>query len=685
MSDPIPGQLLGNILRDHDCLRLAVLNACEGARQSNQDPFSGVAQSLCQQRLPAVVAMQFEISDDAAKTFAEEFYGAIADGLPVDAAVSESRKALFSGRFGQEWATPVLYMRSSSGVLFEVQRRAKPAVEPKPSPQPDPKPQPAAAQPVQPAPQVPPVQPRSAPPPPPPVPPPQFRPGPTPLEQEAERRRREAERIKQDRALFDLEQARLKAERLKEEQRLKEERLRREQIEAQQRADQERARLEEARRRVEEQRLKDERARFEQQQAKHAEEQRQQEERLRREREAAANVARVPPPAPPPQPLRAAPPVVPPKKSHRARNIILGILGAIVLFFIIIMIIDVVSEQSRKSSSSTTTYAETPERHLLSGDQAMESENYDNAISEYNAAIAQNADYADAHSHLCNAIALKGENTPNRKGDYDAAVAQCEKAVQLAPNDAAAHSNLCNALDDQEYSALEMKGNFDHAISECRRAIQLNPNYAAAYNNLCNVIGNRSEQRIAHPNDRNEGIAACRKAIALQADYAEPHKNLADFYRLSGNDSQAKADAVSANRFFQMATAEYRNAVTIKPRYREAQVALGAILYQTNDPDNAIAELNKAAEVDSNYFETFYWLGNVYLYEKKDYGQAAENFRKSLTLKPDLDFAEYGLSVALRAQGNSVEADQHLTSAYRLNENDKNIAADYKKYISGEN
>ena len=230
MSDPVPGQLLGNILRDHDCLRLAVLNACEGARQSNQDPFSGVAQSLCQQRLPAVVAMQFEISDDAAKTFAEEFYGAIADGLPVDAAVSESRKALFSGRFGQEWATPVLYMRSSSGVLFEVQRRAKPAVEPKPAPQAEPNlnPQPRNRSACT---QAPPVQPRSAPPPPPPVPPPQFRPGPTPLEQEAERRRREAERIKQERALFDLEQSRIKAERLKEEQRLKDERLRREQIE----------------------------------------------------------------------------------------------------------------------------------------------------------------------------------------------------------------------------------------------------------------------------------------------------------------------------------------------------------------------------------------------------------------------------------------------------------------------
>lgn len=126
MSDPVSGRFLGGILRDHDTLRLAVLNACEGARQSNRDPFSGVAQSLCQQRLPAVVAMQFEISDEAAKTFAEEFYSAISDGLPVDASLSEARKALFTARYGQEWATPVLYMRSPSGLLFDVQRRPKP-------------------------------------------------------------------------------------------------------------------------------------------------------------------------------------------------------------------------------------------------------------------------------------------------------------------------------------------------------------------------------------------------------------------------------------------------------------------------------------------------------------------------------------------------------------------------------
>jgi TonB family protein len=124
MSHPVRGELLGMQLHDHRSLRLAVLNACEGARSSRQDPFSGVAQSLLQQRVPAVIAMQFEISDAAAKVFAREFYCAIAEGNPVDAAVCESRKALFNEDFGQEWATPVLYMRSQEGLLFELQAPA---------------------------------------------------------------------------------------------------------------------------------------------------------------------------------------------------------------------------------------------------------------------------------------------------------------------------------------------------------------------------------------------------------------------------------------------------------------------------------------------------------------------------------------------------------------------------------
>ena len=91
----VSGRTLGTILSDHRPLQLAVLNACEGARTSGVDPFSGTAQSLVRQGIPAVVAMQFEITDDAAIAFAQEFYAAVADGLPVDAAIGEARRAIY--------------------------------------------------------------------------------------------------------------------------------------------------------------------------------------------------------------------------------------------------------------------------------------------------------------------------------------------------------------------------------------------------------------------------------------------------------------------------------------------------------------------------------------------------------------------------------------------------------------
>jgi tetratricopeptide (TPR) repeat protein len=118
----ISGQHLGVILHDHRTLRLAVLNACEGARSSRTDPFAGTATTLVQQGIPAVVAMQFEITDEAAIVFASEFYAAIADGYPVDASLSEARRAIFVTGNDVEWGTPVLYMRSPDGVLFDVTR-----------------------------------------------------------------------------------------------------------------------------------------------------------------------------------------------------------------------------------------------------------------------------------------------------------------------------------------------------------------------------------------------------------------------------------------------------------------------------------------------------------------------------------------------------------------------------------
>ena len=114
----VTGRDLGLMIRGHRSLRLVVLNACEGARSARDDPLGGVAQALVRQGIPAVIAMQFEISDPAALVFSQSFYQAIADGLPVDMAMVEARRAMFADGNEVEWATPVLYLRSPDGRVF---------------------------------------------------------------------------------------------------------------------------------------------------------------------------------------------------------------------------------------------------------------------------------------------------------------------------------------------------------------------------------------------------------------------------------------------------------------------------------------------------------------------------------------------------------------------------------------
>jgi len=120
MKRAVSGDELGILLHDEETLRVAVLNACRGSRSTGRDPFSGLAQRLVQQGVPAVIAMQAPISDTAALIFSQEFYSALAFGYPVDAAVSEARKAIFSQVNELEWGTPVLFMRSPDGRIFDM-------------------------------------------------------------------------------------------------------------------------------------------------------------------------------------------------------------------------------------------------------------------------------------------------------------------------------------------------------------------------------------------------------------------------------------------------------------------------------------------------------------------------------------------------------------------------------------
>jgi WD40 repeat protein len=119
-STAVSAQQLATALHDHPSIRLVVLNACEGARHSRTDPFTGTAQTLIRSGVPAVIAMQFEVTDNAAVTFASELYTSMAFGDSVERGLSEARKAIYLDGNELEWATPVLYLRSPDSHIFSI-------------------------------------------------------------------------------------------------------------------------------------------------------------------------------------------------------------------------------------------------------------------------------------------------------------------------------------------------------------------------------------------------------------------------------------------------------------------------------------------------------------------------------------------------------------------------------------
>ena len=158
LQHQVRGSHLG-VMLSNSPVRLAVLNSCQGGTVSADDPYGSSAIALVEQGIPAVIAMQFPISDGAARTFSRTLYDSVAAGRSVDLGVTLGRQAVLATS-ETEWATPVLYLRGNDGVLFELadgpvdtiledpheelppQAAAEPVSEPVPEPVPERVPEP---------------------------------------------------------------------------------------------------------------------------------------------------------------------------------------------------------------------------------------------------------------------------------------------------------------------------------------------------------------------------------------------------------------------------------------------------------------------------------------------------------------------------------------------------------------
>jgi hypothetical protein len=109
---PLGTDALGQLLCGRG-LRLVFLNACETGRGGRVDWNRGVAPALVAAGLPAVVANQYSVLDDAATAFARELYAQLASGRSLGDAAREARVAVSRdlGPDRIDWAVPVVFAR----------------------------------------------------------------------------------------------------------------------------------------------------------------------------------------------------------------------------------------------------------------------------------------------------------------------------------------------------------------------------------------------------------------------------------------------------------------------------------------------------------------------------------------------------------------------------------------------
>ncbi|MER5528601.1 CHAT domain-containing protein [Streptomyces sp. NPDC002677] len=120
-EDPLHAEALGSLISVAEPTpRLVVLNSCQTGTSHARDLFSSTAAQL-EFTVPAVVAMQFPVTDKAAVLFSRTFYQALAANRPVDEAVRTGRIALRADKDDSlECFTPVLYQRSGDARIFDL-------------------------------------------------------------------------------------------------------------------------------------------------------------------------------------------------------------------------------------------------------------------------------------------------------------------------------------------------------------------------------------------------------------------------------------------------------------------------------------------------------------------------------------------------------------------------------------
>ncbi len=261
------------------------------------------------------------------------------------------------------------------------------------------------------------------------------------------------------------------------------------------------------------------------------------------------------------------------------------------------------------------------------------------AVAQFDAAIARQPDRAEAHYKRANAL--------NALGQWQAALAGYDCAVAI---DGRYANAFCN-----RGTVLEKLGRRQEALDSYERTLALNAADAFAAYNRASLLRqlNRSE----------DALAGYDQAIALQPGYVEAHINrghlLQELQRfpqaVASYDRAIEISATFPEAYMGRATALaqlarsddalacYRQAIALKPGYAEAHINRGNLLLKLRRYADALADYDAAIAISSTFPEAYAARANA-LAALLRTDEALASYARAIELKIDCAEAYRGLA-----------------------------------------
>ncbi|NWH75874.1 TMTC3 protein, partial [Piaya cayana] len=283
-------------------------------------------------------------------------------------------------------------------------------------------------------------------------------------------------------------------------------------------------------------------------------------------------------------------------------------------------------------------------------------------------------------SWFCLAVVLftHALKTLHRNWDWESEYTLFMSALKVNKNNAKLWNNVGHALENEK--------NFERALQFFIQATQVQPDDIGAHMNVGRTYKNLNKTKEAEESYMiakslmPQIIPGKKYAARVAPNHLNVYINLANLIR--ANESRLEeADQL------------YRQAISMRPDFKQAYISRGELLLKMNKPLKAKEAYLRALELDRTNADLWYNLAIVYI-ELKDPTEALKNFNRALELNPMHKLALFNSALLMQESGDArlrPEAKQRLLQYVKEEPQDANgyfnlgmLAMDDKKDVEAE-